>query len=131
MTITTEAQTPACQPGGAERRQSPRVALCVEVGFQSDSNFYAGFTEDISEGGLFVATHMLQQVGTEVSLTFTLPNDYELRVTGVVRWLRDPHDLDGDTRPGMGLQLRGLSQEDQAMIREFLALRDPLFHDLD
>jgi uncharacterized protein (TIGR02266 family) len=119
------------RPAEAGNRQSPRVAMCVEVGFQSDSNFYAGFTEDLSDGGLFVATHMLQEIGTELTLTFTLPNDYEVRAVGVVRWLRDPHDLNADTRPGMGIQLRELSQDDQAMIREFLTLRDPLFHDVD
>jgi uncharacterized protein (TIGR02266 family) len=103
--------------------------MCVEVGFQSDSNFYAGFTEDLSEGGLFVATHMLQGIGTELTLTFTLPNDYEVTAVGIVRWLRDPHDLESDTRPGMGIQLRELSPDDLAMIREFVSLRDPLFHD--
>jgi uncharacterized protein (TIGR02266 family) len=128
---TTAVAIPSAAPEGAERRLCPRVALCVEVGFLSDSNFYAGFTEDISEGGLFVATHLLKDLGTELTLTFTLPNDHVVTAVGVVRWLRDPHDLNSETAPGMGIQLCALSPEDLAMIREFIALRDPLFHDLD
>lgn len=120
------------QADGSERRQNTRVALCVEVGFHSDHNFYAGFTEDISEGGLFVATHMLKDIGTELALSFTLPNGHAIIATGVVRWLRDPHDLHAaDAVPGMGIQLKGLEPGDLDVIREFVALRDPLFHDVD
>lgn len=116
---------------GAERRQNTRVALCVEVGFLSESNFYAGFTEDISEGGLFVATHLLKDLGTELTLKFTLPDTLEITAVGVVRWLRDPHDAHSDAVPGMGIQLRDLSPKDLEVIREFIAVREPLFHETD
>jgi uncharacterized protein (TIGR02266 family) len=128
---TSQVVIPSRANQGVERRRASRVALCIEVGFQSDSNFYAGFTEDISEGGLFVATHMLKEIGTELVLRFTLPDAHEISVVGVVRWLRDPYDADSDTTPGMGVQLRDLSADDLTMIREFLMLRDPLFHDVD
>lgn len=114
---------------GIERRAASRVNLCVGVGFQSDTNFYAGFTEDISEGGLFVATHMLQPLGTELQLTFSLPNGYEITTAAVVRWLRDPRDQDGDAVPGMGIEFRALQSADHDMIRQFVALREPIFYD--
>jgi uncharacterized protein (TIGR02266 family) len=129
--ITAESTIFPVAREGAERRLCPRVALCVEVGFLSDSNFYAGFTEDVSEGGLFVATHLLKDVGTELTLTFTLPNEHVVTAAGVVRWLRDPHDLQSETAPGMGIQLLKLSAEDLAMVQQFVALRAPLFYDVD
>jgi hypothetical protein len=46
-----------------------------------------------------------------------------------VRWLRDPHDSHGDTMPGMGIQLRELAPEILELVREFVSVREPLFHD--
>lgn len=125
---TTTRQSSPCVPG-IERRTASRVDLCVGVGFQSDTNFYAGFTEDLSEGGLFVATHMLQPLGTELALTFSLPNGYEISTVAIVRWVRDPRNHDDDAVPGMGVQFNALSSADLDMIRQFIALREPIFYD--
>ena len=99
----------------------------VGIGFRRDSNFYTGFTADISEGGLFVATHMLQRIGAELTLTFALPTGPEISVRGVVRWSRDAHDYNSAIPPGMGVQFQGIPVEDAARIRELVALREPLF----
>jgi uncharacterized protein (TIGR02266 family) len=111
----------------AERRIAPRVGLCVQVGLQTDSNFYTGLTEDISEGGLFVATYKLLPAGSEMALTLTLPDGYEFRVTAVVRWVRDPHDPNSEMGPGMGVQFVNLEPHHHDAIRTFIKLRDPMF----
>jgi uncharacterized protein (TIGR02266 family) len=125
-----DALTEPCLPntvtGLVERRATPRVDLNVGVGFRSDASFYTGFTSDISEGGLFVATHMLQPIGSELALTFALPTGPEISVRAVVRWTRDPHDASSSTPPGMGVQLQALRPEDLERIREFIAVREPL-----
>lgn len=125
------AQTEPCLPntvtGAIERRLAPRVDLNVGVGFRSDSNFYTGFTSDISEGGLFVATHMLQAIGSELALTFALPTGPEISVRCVVRWVRDSHDYNSATPPGMGVQFQALCSEDLERIREFVQIREPMF----
>src|SRR6187401_2236411 len=36
--------------------RSPRMEVRLVVSIESDSNFYAGFTENLSESGVFVAT---------------------------------------------------------------------------
>lgn len=110
-----------------ERRSTPRVDLNVGVGFRSDTSFYTGFISDLSEGGLFVATHMLQPIGAELTLTFALPSGPEISVRGLVRWQRDAHDYNPVTPPGMGVQFLDISDADLARIREFVAVRVPLF----
>jgi uncharacterized protein (TIGR02266 family) len=128
-TAVTEPCPPNAQPTSRafERRRVPRAELNVGVGFLSDSNFYTGFTSDLSEGGLFVATHMLQPIGSELTLTFALPTGPEISVRGIVRWLRDTHDYNSLTPPGMGVQFLALEGRDLDRIREFVALREPLF----
>lgn len=115
--------------GGAERRRAPRAHLETEVSFQSDDNFFAGFSEDVSEGGLFVATYDLKAVGTRVNLTFSLPEGTSIETTGEVRWLRDPRDRDAGVSPGMGIQFDALSEPEKAKITEFVKARSPMFYE--
>lgn len=103
------------------------MPLEVDIGFFSESHFYAGLTQDISAGGLFVATHQLLKIGTEVSVTFTLPGVGEIKADGTVVWVRQP--IQGD--PGMGIRFKLLDQEDEATIQRFIAKRPPLYHESD
>jgi uncharacterized protein (TIGR02266 family) len=114
---------------GIDRRTKARIELSVDVGFYSDSNFYQGLSEDLSEGGLFVATHMLRPMGTVLTLKFALPTGREITAEGVVRWVRDPRDASADAVPGMGVQFRKLGPADEQQIREFIRLREPLFYE--
>ena len=110
-----------------ERRVARRVDLSVGVGFRSASNFYTGFTSDISEGGLFVATHMLQPIGSELTLVFALPTGPEISVRGTVRWLRDTRERDASAPPGMGVQFQAMNAADLERVGKLVALRDPIF----
>ena len=109
--------------GEDERRVNARHCFAVEVDFESDSNFYTGFTEDISEGGLFLATYQLQPQGTEIDVDFTLPDGHQVKTVGIVRWLRDLRDDNPDARPGMGIQFVTISEEDREAIQIFLGIR--------
>ncbi|MEM9194148.1 MAG: TIGR02266 family protein [Myxococcota bacterium] len=118
------------QADGAERRRSPRVCLEADVNFAGHDNFFTGFSQDISEGGLFVATYQLQPIGTRVEIDFTLPDDTEIHATCEVRWVRDPRgEVERDVPPGMGLRFIELSSEHQNAIMHFLQLREPMFYD--
>jgi uncharacterized protein (TIGR02266 family) len=132
METRTQAQPQDATDAGpavTERRQHRRVALETGVGFASDNNFYTGFMEDISEGGLFLATYELQPIGTVIDLTFTLPNDQVVEVVGEVRWVRDPRDEDPNAPPGMGIQFHELSEQARTSIHEFIAARAPIFYE--
>ena len=117
------------EPAGAERRRSRRLDLAVDVGFETANNFYQGFSEDLSDGGLFVATYQLEPVGTIIEIEFTLPNGHIVRARGEVRWLRDLRNDSADVQPGMGLRFVGLPEEDKRAIKAFTEARNPLFYD--
>ncbi len=57
-----------------ERRGTRRVELEVDIGYHSETNFFTGFVNDISEGGIFVATYDLLPVGTHLMVSFVLPD---------------------------------------------------------
>ncbi|MEO1272567.1 MAG: TIGR02266 family protein [Myxococcota bacterium] len=129
MTTAPNPPPPASQAD--PRRRHHRVAVDLEVTLESESNFYAGFSMNISEGGLFIATYDAQPVGTEVKVVLTLDHEgASIECRGQVRWVRDYNPLTPDTPPGMGVQFTHMSREDMVRIHGFCAeRRDPLFYE--
>lgn len=114
---------------GSDRRRQQRHTVRLGVTLTSESNLYVGFADNISEGGLFVATHELMPIGTAVDLEFELPERTEpLRVRGEVRWQRAVSDLDDHVFPGFGVKFIDLGEREAKAIAEFLETREPIFH---
>jgi uncharacterized protein (TIGR02266 family) len=115
---------------GAIRRHR-RVTIAAEVHLESESNLYAGITNNLSEGGLFVATADLLAKGTVLDLEFSIPDGGPpIRTTGVVRWLRE--DLEHiEAPPGMGIQFVELADATRHRLERFVQQRDTLYHDED
>ena len=114
-----------------EARAAERFDLEIDVHLASEHNFYAGFSVNISEGGLFVATHMERAIGTRLEVTFTLPGDpAPITAVAEVRWLRCPRDMSGGTTPGLGLQFVSFPPGAGERVQYFIeSMREPLFHD--
>ena len=114
---------------------SPAIALgkreTVEanVGASSETNFYVGFSGEISEGGVFVATYNTLDVGTLVSLHLSLPGGFEFKVPGHVHFVRDPMDMNDDAEPGMGVRFEALQADHRELILRFVRKRAPMFYD--
>jgi len=116
--------TPSSYRGGG-----PRVDVEVNIGANTDSNFYVGFAGEISEGGVFCATYNIQPRGTLIRALVTLPGNFQKHVNGVVRFVRDPMDLTAESEPGMGIQFEGLDPEARELILRFIRKRAPMFYD--
>lgn len=129
--VRESGQVKPSEPPAHERRRHERLSLTAEVGLRSESNFYTGFSDDISEGGLFIATYSLLPIGSTLEISFGLPTGDEIVATGEVRWVRDPRrdDPDAQVSPGMGVRFTTIKPEHLAAIRSFMQLRDPIFYD--
>jgi uncharacterized protein (TIGR02266 family) len=104
-----------------------RVRMQALIDLRSDSNFFTGFSTDISEGGVFVATVQTVPRGTTVDLDFTLPGGRPMKVSGVVRWTREVNDKTPELMPGLGVQFTHLPPEVASAISDFVATREPMF----
>jgi uncharacterized protein (TIGR02266 family) len=112
-----------------ERRSFARARIVTSVHLASDSNFFAGLSNDISEGGIFVATYSLLRPGTLADLEFTLPDGGEpIRVQGEVRWLREPQ-VDRTIMPGMGFRFVNLSESDRLRVERFVSQRETILYE--
>jgi uncharacterized protein (TIGR02266 family) len=113
---------------GGHRREHSRFAVDLDVTVGSDHNFYAGFAENLSAGGVFIATHKLKPVGSKIELSINLPGGDKVHAYGEVRWIRIFNES-SDTPPGMGVKFIDVQPSAIAAIDAFLARRDPLFFD--
>jgi uncharacterized protein (TIGR02266 family) len=108
-------------------RSGPREKLEANVGATTESNFFVGFSGEISEGGVFIATYVTLPLGAAVEVLVTLPGNYQFTVPGDVRFVRDPMDMDSE--PGIGVRFDGLSAEHRELILRFIRKRPPVFYD--
>jgi uncharacterized protein (TIGR02266 family) len=104
-----------------------RVRMVAAIDQRSDSNFFTGFTTNIHEGGIFVATVQSVPRGTTVDLDVLLPGTRSMTVTGVVRWTREVNDKTPELMPGLGVQFSYLPPEITSVITDFVATREPMF----
>ena len=109
-------------------RHSPRVKMQVVIDLHSDNNFFNGFSSNISDGGLFVATVNLLPIGTPIELSFSLPSGEKIQAHGDVRWVREINDQLPDAFPGLGIQFRSLDSPSLDAISTFVSSREPLFY---
>ena len=93
----------------------------------SEHNFYTGFTRDISEGGLFISTYQLMEVGTRFGLSFLLFGHREpINVVCEVRWIR-AYNPASDCGPGIGVGFCNLPPESKTKIQRFINQRQTMF----
>ena len=90
---------------GVSARRDPRFAVKVPVVYSSATLTVDAFVRDLSRGGVFIATEVLDPVGTPCDLTAIPDGSAALRFSGVVAHVRDePSPV---TAPGLGIQFVG------------------------
>ena len=115
-----------------DKRVTPRYQVKVEVGLQTENNFYTGLTQDLSGGGVFVATHQIRDVGEHIKVLLTLPGQKEaFEILTEVRWVRSTSFSRNVEDPGMGLRFLQMSPQAKKAVTDFLSRRESLFFDED
>ncbi|MFT3921459.1 MAG: PilZ domain-containing protein [Myxococcales bacterium] len=107
----------------------PRQEVEANLGASSETNFYVGFSGEIAEGGVFVATYNTLDVDTLVYVLVNLPGGYEFKLPGRVHFVRDPMDLSAEAEPGMGVKFEALPADNRELILRFIRKRAPMFYD--
>jgi uncharacterized protein (TIGR02266 family) len=121
--------SPPPVPKPAVAQGGPRQFVEANVGASSETNFYVGFSGEIAEGGVFVATYATLDVGSLVEVQVSLPGGYEFKVPGHVHFVRDPMDMSAEAEPGMGVRFETLPSESRELVLRFIRKRPPMFYD--
>ena len=106
-------------------RAQPRFSLVARFTAVSSCNFYAGWTENVSDGGVFVGMSQPPPIGERVALEI-MSEGAKLSAWGEVRWHRA--DEDGELT-GCGVRFVDMDAELEAGLQEMLSRsgQPPLF----
>ena len=102
------------------------MTVNADIGFQSDTNFYTGFSGDLSVGGLFLATEEVLPEGTDLTVSFLLPDGHQVTADGRVSWVRTDEE---HSAGGMGIVFEHMEGRDLHAVLAFIDKRAPLFVD--
>jgi len=121
--IAAEAQARS----DAERRRNTRQNFAAEITASSATNFFMGFSEDISEGGLFLSTMSPPDVGEVITLVVKVGEE-SVEVQGEVRW----HRFVTNVVTGCGIAFKQLQPEAQVRFEKILLdlQKEPLFFEV-
>lgn len=115
----------------ADPRHNVEIGVEFEVSNDGPHTFFTGLTQDISKGGIFLATHQIYPVGTGIDLSFIIDGG-QYNVKAVVRWIRQPESIsNADMLPGMGLQFIDPGKDLIEVFDRFLMEKDPLMVDVE
>ena len=107
-------------------REHLRFIIRVAVQHGDEREHRVGQAENMSSGGMFVATEFPGAVGEVVEISFTLPGiDLACRVVSEVQWVRQRNRAEG-TSSGMGLRFSDLAPQTRSAIEAFVAHHEPL-----
>jgi uncharacterized protein (TIGR02266 family) len=107
---------------GADRRQSRRILVDLEVDYQCEETFLFAYITDMSAFGIFIRTNNPEPAGTHLRMRFKLPDLTEpLAVEGEVIWINAfrPGDFNS-INPGMGIRFVDLTDEDKDELMDLI-----------
>jgi uncharacterized protein (TIGR02266 family) len=128
--VPHEARGSHMPPRPPATTSAKRIPVEANIGATTESNFYVGFSGEIAEGGVFLATYEALARDTFVDLLVTLPGGFEFRSNGWVRFVRDSLDFSSESEPGMGIQFEGLDPNARELVLRFIRKRPPMFYDV-
>ncbi len=92
----------ADEPNGADQREYTRCPMMLKVEYASTEEFLSDYTENISGGGVFIATTARFEMGQVIDFSISFPGLLEpIAVRGEVKWQRPEG---GEEPAGIGVQ---------------------------
>jgi len=120
---------PPGPPPGDGASETLNVNVNTVLSMNTDHQFYTGFSEDIQEGGIFVATFEPKPVKSKILVNFKLPGGRPVTARGTVQFVREYNPMNPEMAPGMGVKFTDLLPEDRKAIESYIQSRAPMFYD--
>lgn len=101
-------------------RAEPRVKRKLSVSYRDKKSFLNAYTENISNGGIFLKTNSPLPKGTSIFLRLQLPDiPAPLEIDSLVIWSNRQEDGDKTKPSGMGIQFRDMDKKDRKILNDF------------
>ena len=104
-----------------QSRVDTRIPIQLLVDYSCNGHFLFDFCKDLGTGGIFIQTDTPLAQGSELTLTFTIPDSKEtLQTVGKVIWVQEKVPGKKDLVPGMGVQFRNFGAKQRHILEEFV-----------
>jgi Tfp pilus assembly protein PilZ len=106
-----------------DRRQTPRYGKIVKVIFEDPKELFERYTQDISQGGIFVVSRETPDYNATVELTLVIAMNMEVvRVTGRVVYAISPQMAEEQgSNPGFAVQFIHFIDDGDRKLAEYIA----------
>ncbi len=104
-----------------EKRHDERKAMRTRMDYRNEGggDFLYEYTQNISEGGIFIETREPLPVGTTVEMRFQPPGTEDpVEVKGKVVWINPFRPDDDNPNPGMGIQFSAVTDEEREIVAQ-------------
>jgi predicted component of type VI protein secretion system len=107
-------------PSTVDRRAAPRYAVDIPLLYSSDTLTFDSVARDLSVSGIFVASELLDPVGTRCSVTILPDGSPSLSLVGVVCRVIEHEGGAGGRPPGLGVKFDALSEDIERWLEGFI-----------
>ncbi len=105
-----------------DKRKKPRHPVILKVDYRDVNKFFTDFAENLSSGGMFIATRRPLPPGTTIMVEFMLPDtSVKVKTRAEVVWTRKS-TMSLSHKRGMGIKFTDLTEEDKKKI-DFMVQR--------
>ena len=102
-----------------DRRKYPRALIRVLVDYESQDTYIFDYSNNLSEGGIFIKTANPLKKGSVFMLKFSLPDvDKVFKIKGEVRWTNTKETK--NVIKGMGIVFRDIDDGDRKLINQYI-----------
>lgn len=106
---------------GESRLAGARIPIQILVDYKSGGSYLFDFCKDIGSGGVFIETESPKPMGTELELTFTIPdNKATINTKGKVIWVQEKVAGRSDLVTGMGVQFIAFKTSHKDQLEAFV-----------
>jgi uncharacterized protein (TIGR02266 family) len=103
-----------------EKRRHVRVASARKVFVTYDGSPHELYTENLSEGGIYILTNAPFPIGTKLEMALHLDAGTQIHVKGVVIYIKRPFSDVFEHPSGMAIEFREMTDDDRRILRDFI-----------
>jgi len=102
-----------------EQRRFPRITTSIEVRYEFGSESFTDQALNLSLGGLCINADRPLDIGTHITVYFTLPGfDHSFSIGGMV--VNKNSEETPERPPGMGIEFTKVDKEDERKLLQFI-----------
>jgi len=116
--LKTEIGKSASPPG--EKRRHARVSSSRKVLVTYDGSPHELYTENLSEGGMYILTNAPFPIGTTLEMALHLDAGTQIQLKGVVIYIKRLFSDIFEHPSGMAIEFREMNDSDLRVLRDFI-----------